>query len=177
MKYVLIFIFLLTSSSLSAQTEVYQNAVVFVNKDKSQSKSIEEGSQVLLLYKGYLSQEEIIHADVVTITDSSLIVIKKRSSIFEQQLGEEFELKLKDLMGFKKVTPGRVLLKSTSKIALGVGSALVFALMNRNGSSFGAAFGTSAGIGLVGDVGIELLFRDRIKYKLADGWAFKVFRY
>lgn len=173
----LLIILLLLSFYCAAQTDTYQNVVVFVNKENSKSKTIEAGSHVLLLYTGYLSQEEIIHASILTVTDSSLIIVKNKNSPFEHQSALPFEIMLKDLLGFKKVTPGRTLLKALSKLTLGVGAALVFSGMNKNGANFWASFGTSAGIGAVGDIGIEFIFKDRIKYKLADGWQFRVIKF
>ncbi len=177
MRFLFILVFLLSSFLSFSQVEGYENVVIYLNKDKSKSESIAATNSVLLLYKGYLGQEEVVYAMVDHVTDTSLFIVKKKNSLFEHQTNELYEVKLIDILGFKKVTQGRTLLKAMSKLTLGIGTALLFATLNNNGSGFWKAFAISAGTGALGDIGVEFIFREKIKYKISDGWNYKVLKY
>ncbi len=162
---------LLCCFSLAASA---QRTLVFINEKENKVIEVTEGQQLCVLYKGYLGQTEFAKDVVSEITDSTVTlgIYKTR----ESKTGQSYKvIRIEDIVAFRRMTIGRQLLKSTVQIGSVVG---LYILANQAYSSpdisNGGAFAISLGAGISTRVLINLLFPEKVKYHMQDGWRVSV---
>lgn len=173
--FAILFSLLLFSSQLWAQTlELY-------HAESKKTIDIRPGQAVALTYKGYNGQLEFIKQTVTGITDSTLIlgVDYEKLGINSAKKGPMVNyhktIKLDDIIGFRRMTIGRQLLKSGLRIGSVFGNFYAFYMFSNN-SNYSAAnvYFISLGTVFGSAILISWLLPENIKYEIRDGWTYRV---
>lgn len=161
-----------------------QNLLLFTNPAQNKIIKAKIGDQLSLQYYGYLGQTEYFKQSISLITDSSVILgvyFPRLSDEQSRKIGSigftHKEILMKDIIMFRKMGAGRTLIKAT----LGLGAALTsIYLLNRfyeqNKFTTAAKFGISIGAAIGTTTLINLVFPDKPKYKIKDGWKIEILK-
>lgn len=161
-KHLIIIVFILCFVQLKAQKQV----LVFYNKSLNKSAQIPLKGMLTVEYAGYLKQLELSNNSLVSITDSSIILGKSK---LIGGITERREIKIDDITGFRKISAGRMILKSILTVATTLGSYYTFSDNTNMNATERLILSTATGIGT--RISINLLFPDKkIKYKVKNGW-------
>ena len=173
-KNLVFFVFLfLTVISLKAQSQL-----IFINTSINKIIKVQNGDQLSLQYKGYLGQTEYFKHNVGHITDSSVILgyYFPEYGAFQNKMTNnakwvQKEILLKDITMFRRIGPGRQLLKST--LEFGTALSALFLLNNlyiNNTFSNLQKFGITLSAGLIPRIIIGVIMPEKPKYVISDGW-------
>jgi hypothetical protein len=157
-----------------------QKKLVFTYSATLETIEMKVGHRAAILYTGYRGQTEFARENVTEITDSTIVLGVDITRIFpNSKPGKNNRLtykviSIKDIKGFRRMTIGRQLAKSSFNIAGVVGSFyLLHGIYSSDISNF-SSFAISVGVG-VGLYGINnLIFPENIKYYMQEGWTVKV---
>ncbi len=155
-----------------------QSSLLFLNPQQGKLKTANYGDQLSIRYRGYLGQTEQYKNTLSEITDSSIILgfympdLKPGTTDKLGKLGlSHKEILLRDVVAFRRISPGRNLLKSSLSLGSALGAIfLLNSLYQSNQFSTGFKFGISLGIGLGTNFLINQLLPETPKYKMIDGW-------
>lgn len=172
-RFTLFFIFTVSYSLLFAQPNLY-----FVNRAKHKIIEVKTGQQLSLKYKGYMGQPEFVKQTVTEINDSMITLgIDPAAFGFLQNKMENTpkyiyrNIMLRDILKFRRMTNGRVFLKTGFMLASIVGSYFLLTDLYQNSSfTTGQTFLISIGTGLASTILINALLPENPKYKTEDGW-------
>ncbi len=153
-----------------------QNSLKFVDSLTGKVIQVKTGDYLILKYKGYLGQTEYFKHTLQEVGDSSILVgiihpYAVFSSAFAGMNNPWKEIKLKDIESFKRRSAGANFLKSM--IGIGAGLSAVLLLKNLNEEkkySNGKNLAISLGVGIGINFGMNLLFSDKPKNHIKDGW-------
>lgn len=152
-----------------------QKKLVFINSTSQKVIELKVGHRAALLYAGYRGQVEFARETVTDITDSTITLgIDMNERLGKPGKHNRFTYKtisIKDIKGFRRMTLGRQVAKTTLAAAGVVGSFYLLKNVYSSDISNFSAFAISVGVG-VGLYGINnLIFPENIKYYMQDGWT------
>lgn len=163
---------LIHSANLKAQVllEFYQPATGKVIPVKA-------GDQLNLSYQGYLGQTEVFKSALTAVTDSTVVLglgLLKPERVNDEKVRQALmskEIRLTDIIAFRRMSTGRVLLKSVLTTGAVVGSVLLLSDLYRNSDytdlqKLGLSVGTGIGI----NIAIQVLLPEHPKYRMSGGW-------
>lgn len=159
-KYILLTLFVITTVFFSTA----QQKLVFNDTVANKTITVKQADIVKFLYIGYLGQIEQVYGKVELVTDSFV------------RFEHNWIVRVNDIIGFRKFSKYRDILKPTVQILTIVGVIVaVPTVINQNPQLSGAErLGVSFGIGALGTLINRLLFPSRIKNFMLDGWQVKV---
>ncbi len=138
------------------------------------------GHRAAILYTGYRGQTEFARETVTEITDSTITLGVDVNRIFPNSKpgkNNRFTYKtiaVKDIKGFRRMTVGRQVAKTSFNIAGVVGSFYLLRGVYSSDISNFSSFAISLGVGM-GLYGINnLIFPENIKHYMQEGWTVEV---
>jgi hypothetical protein len=150
-----------------------QDKLIFINPTKGKLIEAKPGDFLIIKYKGYLGQTEFYKQTLLEIKDSSFVIGMysfSEGSFFEKENPYK-EINFKDVQAFRRRSIGGSISKSLLGLGAAVGSILVLDQLNENrNNSTLANLGISLGVGLSINFGLNLLFPDKPKYQIKEGW-------
>jgi predicted secreted protein len=155
--------------------------LLFYNIELQKSIRVLPGQTLAVSYVGYNGVVEYAKLTVTDITDSTVVlgVNPKKLPLFNnmkdgKHINTYKVVSLKDIQAFRRITVKRQLLKTTMRAALIAGTYLLIVDVTQNGNmNAGEIFMLSLGVGIAGNVAINTLLPDKVKYQMADGWQVK----
>lgn len=164
---------LLIIGLFAANKVLAQDKLIFINPTLGKLIEAKQGDYLIIKYKGYLGQTEFYKQSLLEIKDSSFVIGMfgfSEGSIFERENPYK-EIKFRDVEAFRRRSVGASVSKSLLGLGAAVGSILVLDQLyeNRNYSTL-ANLGISLGIGLSINFGLNLLFPEKPKYQMKEGW-------
>lgn len=159
-KYTLLLLFVVTTAFFSSA----QQKLIFTDTASHKKVVVEQSDIVKLLYIGYLGQIQQVYGKIELVTDSFV------------RFENNWSVRVYDIIGFRKFSKYRDILKPTVQIVTIVGAIIaVPTVINQNPQfSGGQRLGVSFGIGAIGALINKLLFPSRVKNFMLDGWQAKV---
>lgn len=158
--------------------------LLFMNQQTNQVVKVVPGNLLSLSYTGYNGVTEFVKLTVTDINDSCVVLGVDPSRI--ALLGSKSDgpilntykvVKIRDIVAFRRISVGRRVLKSSLRIAAYVGTfLLVTELIKNNSVSTLETYFISLGAGLGGVGAIEFLLPDKTKYRIKNGWTWRVAR-
>lgn len=149
-------------------TSYAQEQILFVNQAKGKVFQAKLGDQLSIKYRGYLGQTETFKQTLTEINDSSFVL---GYAFLGSALIPNKEIKYTDIIAFRRIGLGRVILKTTLSLGTAVG---VILLLDRtyksNDFSLAGKFGISFGVGLGVNLLLNGLLPDNPKYQTKEGW-------
>ena len=170
-KYLTLLFFLLCGVSAFAQTQV-----VFTNVKLNKMITVSPGQTLVLLYKGYLGQTEMIKNMVTEISDSTItIAITPTSLNFwsnKNKVEQNYKcIRIKDIKGFRRISIGRLLFKNVLTLGAVIGTYAILNNINKGKpGNLGRDLLISLGIGIGIKTSVDLMFPENIKYLMEEGW-------
>lgn len=168
--------FLIVFCFLLNQTSTAQNTLNFIDSVTGKVINAKTGDFLILKYKGYLGQTEYYKHTIQEVNDSSVIVgiIHPYSAFSTAFIGMKNpwkEIKLKDIESFKRRSAGANFLKSMISIGAGLTAVLLLKnLTDEKKFSNGKNLAISVGAGIGINLGMNMLFSDKPKNHIKDGW-------
>lgn len=137
---------------------------------------VKAGDQLSISYRGYLGQTELFKSALTQVTDSSVILglgLLKPERVDDEKVRQALmskEILLSDIIAFRRMSTGRVLLKSVLTTGAVVGSVLLLSDLYRNSDytdlqKLGISVGTGIGI----NIAIQMLLPEHPKYRMSGG--------
>lgn len=166
----------------SNQTIKAQSGLRFIDTTHQKIIRAYQGDYLILKYKGYLGQTEFYKHTLQGVSDSSLIVgivhpYSPISSMFIATNNPWKEIKFKDIEAFKRRSAGANFLKSMIGISAGLSAILLLKNLNEEKKfSNGKNLAISLGVGLSINLGMNLIFSDKPKNKMKEGWHIETFK-
>lgn len=176
------FCFLTLVVVVGSQEPLKAQVLLNFNHPESGKKiPVRSGTTLSIAYRGYLGQTEYFKSTLSVAGDSTLILgnplIQERylgDSKLKQALTSK-EVRYSDLIAFRRISLGRMILKSTLSVGALVGSFVLLGDLYRNSDYTDLQkFGISIGSGLGVNVLIQLLLPENPKYKMEDGWEISI---
>ncbi len=158
------------------QTSKAQNSINFTDSLTGKVIHAKTGDYLILKYKGYLGQTEYFKHTLQEVGDSSILVgivhpYAVFSPVFAGMNNPWKEIKLKDIESFKRRSAGANFLKSMIGIGAGLSAVLMLKSLNEEKKfSNGKNLAISLGVGLGINIGMNMLFSDKPKNHIKDGW-------
>jgi hypothetical protein len=164
---------LLVLGLLAANKAWAQDKLIFINPNQGKLIEAKPGDFLIIRYKGYLGQTEFYKQTLLEIKDSSFVIGMysfSEGSLFERENPYK-EINFKDVESFRRRSIGGSVSKSLLGLGAAIGSILVLDQLyeNQNYSTL-ANLGISMGVGLSINFGLNLLFPDKPKYHMKEGW-------
>lgn len=151
-----------------------QKTLQFHHAQKDKTIEVKAGEVVFIGYAGYMGQLEYATGALVNVTDSTIEIGTRalRSGKQENRLTNLHKIvRISDIVGFRKRTVAGAVLKATLSVGVLVGSYfLVNSLYSSSSISNGSAFVISLGIGLGSTAALGLVFPEKTKYRMSEGW-------
>ncbi len=151
--------------------------IVFIHAGDGKIIEAKEGDVLSIQYRGYLGQTETFKNTLTSIKDSSFVLgidLIDPSSPMAMKMGQQMqakEIRYADVMAFRRMSVGRVFLKSTLTTGAAIGTILVLSsLYKSNNISDMGKIGISLGAGLSVNALINLILPERPKYRMSAGW-------
>ncbi|MCG9881198.1 MAG: hypothetical protein MH472_11420, partial [Bacteroidia bacterium] len=145
-----------------------QDKIVFKNNVSGKVIKARLGDQISVRYKGYLGQTESYKHTLTEIYDSSFVL---GVNFMGPDLSQAKEIQYKDIIAFRRMSLGRVFLKSTLSLGSAVATIIVLDRLYKEQSlSFGQRIGVSLGVGLGVNILINAILSEKPKYQVKDGW-------
>jgi hypothetical protein len=178
MRKSIIFCFLfLFGLGVFAQANLY-----FVNRTKHKVIEVKLGHQLSLKYKGYMGQTEFAKQSLTDLNDSMITlgvnpedlgILKNMASNNPKFIYRK--ILIKDILAFRRITTGRLMLKTTLTIANIVGTYfLLTELYQNNKFSNVQTFFISLGVGISTSIIINAALPENPKFNMQDGWEVMV---
>lgn len=156
---------------------LYAQRIVFINAGNGKLIEAKEGDVLSIQYHGYLGQTETFKNTLTEIKDSSFVLgiqLMDPNNPMANKMGQQMQMKeirYCDVVGFRRMGIGRVLLKSTLTTGAAIGTILVLnALYRDNAISDFGKIGISLGVGLSVNTLINLLLPERPNHFMQEGW-------
>jgi len=161
-----------------------QESLRFVNEGRKKAVEVRVGHTLAVAYTAYNGQMYFDRNVVTHINDSSIELGYAQGDMpdwviraLERSNQYHRVIQFKDIREFRRITAARQVLKSVVNLAFITGSYLLVANVLNDGSySNGSKFLISFGSALVSVSIVQMLFPEKTKYRMADGWTFKVNR-
>ncbi|MEH0155715.1 hypothetical protein V6R21_16320 [Limibacter armeniacum] len=152
------------------QTGSAQSNLILVHTLTQDTVEISKGDLVAFNYDGYLGQDETVSGKVLKI-DGQMVILNSPKHKKNTFSGKRY-LNVKDITGFRKFRKSRQWLKPALKLSATIGNVLLSNYWSRTDKlSTTNSILAGMGIGLGSNIGINLLFSEKIKYKVEkDGW-------
>jgi hypothetical protein len=150
-----------------------QDKIIFVNPSQGKLVEAKNGDFLMIRYKGYMSQQEFYKQTLVNIGDSSVIlgIPGIGGGILPKGENPYKEIRYIDIEAFRIRKPGVTIAKNLLGIGAAVGSILVLdRLYERGESSTLTNLAISAAVGISINIGLNLIFPEKPKYKTNEGW-------
>ncbi|WP_143525146.1 hypothetical protein [Labilibacter marinus] len=147
-----------------------KTGIIFYNQVEGKSIPFIKGSMIVVEYQGYLKQMELYTNNIIEVNDSTVLIGKARLFAAPTQVKE---IRIEDIKGFRKISAGSLLLKTTLTVGATLGA--YYAMRNyADQLSSTEEILYSTAIGLATNISLNKIFPDKkVKYKMKDGW--KVF--
>ncbi len=164
------------------QTSKAQSGLRFIDSSHQKVVTAYQGDYLILKYKGYLGQTEFYKHTLQGVSDSSLIVgivhpYSPLSGVFIGTNNPWKEIKFRDIEAFKRRSAGANFLKSMIGISAGLSAILLLKNLNEDKKfSNGKNLAISLGVGIGINVGMNLIFSDKPKNKMQEGWHIETFK-
>ena len=145
-----------------------QEQMVFIYQEKGKIIQAKLGDQLSIKYRGYLGQTEYFKQTLTEIKDSSFVL---GYSFLGPELLPNKEIKYSDIIAFRRIGLGSVVLKTTLSLGSAVGVILLLDRTYKNKEfSMAGRIGISAGLGIGLNLIINSIFPEKPKYHVKDGW-------
>lgn len=145
-----------------------QDYIIFENKRSGKIIKARLGDQIHVKYRGYLGQTESFKHTLTEINDSNFML---GIDYLGENLSNYKIIQYKDIVAFRRMSIGRVFLKSTLSIGSAIGTILVLDRLYKEQSlSFGQRIGVSLGVGLGVNILINALLPENPNHWVKDGW-------
>lgn len=169
---IIINVLLIVPATSSAQQ------LLFYNVEKQKTIVVKPGNTLAISYTGYNGVKEYVKLTVTSLTDTAIVLgIKPQRLPFLRNMKDGKHtnsykvVNYNDVVGFRRITTSRQLLKTALRIALIAGTYTVVYDATRNSDmGSGDIFLLSLGMGVAGNSMINLLLPDKVKHEIADGW-------
>jgi len=145
-----------------------QEQSIFIQQQKGKVIQAKLGDQLSIKYRGYLGQTETFKQTLTEINDSSFTL---GYSFLGPEITTYKEIKYADIISFRRIGLGRVILKTT--LSLGTAFGVIWFLdrtYKNNDYSLGGRIGISVGVGVGMNLLINALLPEKPKYNVKDGW-------
>jgi hypothetical protein len=151
------------------QVHVYSQFVLrFYNESMDKAVYLEQGDHAKFEYMGYLDQIEVAEGYILELNDSLLVL----GEPFLGRVNGRKTIAIHDIVGFRKFTLFRDISKNVVQVGMIFGSYFLLKEIYRNNSfTLLEDLGISLGVGLSLSFLIKLIYPDKIKYRLHDGWS------
>lgn len=163
----LLLLFLGTVLSLSAQEE--DHILLAQNQQEGENIIIQRGAIVKFSFFGYSGQIQEFKGRIDSLSDDSIYLTEER--LFHP---ETFVIAVKDIHGFRGYSLARNLSKIGVQLALTAGNFIFYYGVIAGSLATGPAFLISVGTGLLSYGIIKILYPEKIKKTIRNGWSFKI---
>jgi hypothetical protein len=161
----IIFLVVFFISSLT----IAQKQLLFENKTLNKTITIEAKDYLNLQFNGYLNQTTELKSYIAEVKDSSLVFTTSPNVGFTNKT---YEVKNSDITGFRKLSIFQPYIKPAINISVTIGSYFVFDASNKFSDTEVILYTTVVGIAT--SYIVNLIFKDNIEFKIADGWNLRV---
>ena len=148
---------------------IAQNKLLFENKTLNRTITIEAKNYLNLQFNGYLNQTTELKSYIVEVKDSSLVFKTIPNVGFTNKT---YEIKNSDITGFRKLSVFQPFIKPTINISVTIGSYFLFDASNKFSDTEVILYTTA--VGIAASYVVNLIFKDDIEFKIADGWNLRV---
>lgn len=159
-----------------------QNSLLFLNTKTNKTFEVSLGQTLSIQYVGYNNQ--IYHVkNIVTDVNDSVIVLGNPTSnlpLWVQKLNKNYEpnykiVNIKDIVSFRKITPGRLLAKSLITTSVSFGTFLLsYNLFRDAGTTPLNSILISIGLGATSSLLNAFILPDNPNNKISDNWVITV---
>ncbi|MEN9444687.1 MAG: hypothetical protein RIS47_1577 [Bacteroidota bacterium] len=155
--------------SIASHT-VAQNSLVCINQHTQELKYIYPDNQLVVQFSGYLGQAETRSGNLTSLTDSSL-TISYRKSLFHHR--QTLEIRTRDITALSRISPGRMLWQSFSKLGITLGSLWGITRVSESQAlTQNQSIGINIGISLSTNLLLAHAYNPKARLKTAEGWRF-----
>ncbi|MCU0452261.1 MAG: hypothetical protein MUE68_01245 [Bacteroidetes bacterium] len=158
---ILVMLLMMSASALG------QNVLLFENAASRDTVRVEATDYLRLTFKGYLGQVDGVMNHVVSVGDSSVMMTNLAS---EDQMAP-YEVRIDDIRGFRRMPKLQPLIKPVANLTVAVGTIII--LDNSSLSATKVSIYSAVATFATGYL-LDLIFKDDIKFQMADGWTVRV---
>jgi len=159
-----------------------QKSLLFLNIKTGVTIEVSEGQTLSIQYRGYNNQLYHYKNTVTEINDSSIVLgnIDDEPKVWIQKLSKKYEsnyriVAIKDIVAFRRITAGRILVKSLVSTTLSIGSIIAFyGIINNSKGNYFQPFLLSIGIGIGTSILNSFILPDNPKNKIKNDWVITV---
>ncbi|MCE2740213.1 MAG: hypothetical protein LW669_01870 [Sphingobacteriales bacterium] len=145
-----------------------QEQIVFFHEQKGKIIQAKLGDQLSIKYRGYLGQTENFKQTLTEIKDSSFVL---GYSLLGPDILLYKEIKYSDILAFRRIGLGSVILKTTLSLGSAVGAIFLLDRTYKNNDfNLAGRIGISVGLGVGMNLIINSIFPDKPKYQVKEGW-------
>ncbi|MCF6269970.1 MAG: hypothetical protein L3J41_09675 [Melioribacteraceae bacterium] len=160
---------LLIAVILFSNSVYSQKQLLFENTNMSKTVVVEARDYLNLQFNGYLNQTTELKSYIAEITDSSLVFKSNDGTYFTNKT---YEVKNSDITGFRKLSLFQPYVKPLINVSVTLGSYLAFDASKKFSDTEVLLYTTVIGIATA--YVVNLIFKDDIEFKIADGWKLRV---